>query len=308
MPYRLLDHEPPGPGLRRIAVEQLRIASVRLEECQPDPQEAVHDVRKRLKKVRAVLRLARSEIGEALYARENVRYRDLGRLLAPVRDSHTRLVAARGLLDGHRALRDHAAFRDVETLLQAERSEHAARFAGGEVRRRALSALREAEGRPSEWPLDDPSFESLRPGLLRIYRQGRARMEAACAEPSPDRFHDWRKRAKYLGYQLRILEPAWPAVLKSTTEALRDMTALLGEAHDLSELETAVQGLEAPFSNGPQRELLSDLVAGRCAALHAGARTLGDRVYAEEPEAFVERIASYWSAWRGHEASPGAQA
>ncbi|MGH7544446.1 MAG: CHAD domain-containing protein [Gemmatimonadota bacterium] len=308
MPYRLLDHEPPGPGFRRIAAEQVHAARIRLEGCLPEPQAAVHDVRKRLKKVRALLRLARSEIGEALYAGENARYRDLGRLLAPVRDSHTRLEAARGLLERHGSLRDHAAFQAFETRLRADRSERVGRFAGSEVCRQARSALREAEGRPSEWPLDGPSFESLRPGLLRIYRQGQERMEAACAEPSPDRFHDWRKRAKYLGYQLRILEPAWPAVLKTTTEALHDMTALLGEAHDLSELEAAMYGLGAPLSSGPLGELLADLVAGRCTALHARARTLGERVYAEEPEAFAERIASYWSAWRRHGAPSGASA
>jgi hypothetical protein len=55
-------------------------------------------------------------------------------------------------------------------------------------------------------------------------------------------------------------------------------------------------------------ELLANLVAGRCADLHARARTLGERVYVEEPEAFVERIALYWSAWRHHEASSGASA
>ncbi|MGH7588508.1 MAG: CHAD domain-containing protein [Gemmatimonadota bacterium] len=306
MPYRLLDHEPPGPGLRRIAVEQIRAATLRLEECQPDPQEAIHDVRKRLKKVRAILRLARHEIGEVLYAGENARYRDLGRLLAPLRDSHTRLEAVRGLREHHRALLARDSFQGVENLLRVDRSRRAAGFTDGEIRRQALSALREVERGPAAWPLDGCSFDALRPGLLRVYRQGRTRMKAACARPSPDRYHDWRKRAKYLGYQLRILEPAWPAVLTTTKKELHDMTALLGEAHDLSELEVAVRALEAPFSNGPQVELLSDLVAGRCAVLHDRARTLGERVYAEEPEAFVDRIALYWSTWRRHEASSGA--
>ncbi len=303
-----MDHEPPGSGLRRIAVEQIRAATVRLERCQPDPQEAVHDVRKRLKKVRAILRLARGEIGEALYARENARYRDLGRLLAPFRDSHTRLEAVRGLREHHGALLAHDAFQGMETLLRADRSRRAAGFADGEIRRQALSGLREAESGPAEWPLDGRSFDTLRPGLLRIYRQGRGRMKAACARPSPDRYHDWRKRAKYLGYQVRILEPAWPAVFSATKKALHEMTSLLGEAHDLSELEVAVRGFEAPFSNGPELELLADLVAGRCAVLHARARTLGERVYAEEPEAFVDRISSYWFTWRRHGASSGASA
>lgn len=307
MPYRLLYHEPPGPGLRRIAGEQIRAAIVRLEESQSDPQEAVHDVRKRLKKVRAILRLARGEIGGALYAGENARYRDLGRLLAPLRDSHTRLEAVRSLQEHHRTLLADD-FQGVETLLRADRSRRVAGFADGGIRRQALSALREAEDGPATWPLGGRSFDTLRPGLFRVYRQGRTRMKAALASPSPDRYHDWRKRAKYLGYQLRILEPACPAVLGRTRKTLHDMTALLGEAHDLSELEVAVRGFEAPFSNGPQVELLAELVAGRCAVLHPRARTLGERVYAEEPQAFVDRIASYWSTWRRHEASSGASA
>ncbi|HET6341002.1 MAG TPA: CHAD domain-containing protein [Gemmatimonadota bacterium] len=308
MPYRLLDHEPPGPGLRRIAVEQIHAATIRLQKCPPDPQEAIHEVRKRLKKVRAILRLARGQLGEVLYAGENARHRDLGRLLAPLRDSHTRLEALRGLREQHPALLAHDAFQGMEELLLADRSRLAAGFSDGEIRRRALSALRGVDDGPAKWPVDGCSFDALRPGLLRVYRQGRTRMKAAYARPSPDRFHDWRKRAKYLGYQLRILEPAWPADLGTTKKTLHDLTTLLGEAHDLSELAVAVRGFEAPFSNGAQMELLSTLVAGRCADLHARARTLGERVYVEEPEAFVERIALYWSAWRHHGASSGASA
>ena len=134
------------------------------------------------------------------------------------------------------------------------------------------------------------------------------RMKAAYARPSPDRFHDWRKRAKYLGYQLRILEPAWPADLGTTKKLLHDLSTLLGEAHDLSELEVVVREFEALPCKGARVELLTDLIAGRCADLHARARTLGELVYVEEPQAFVERFAPNWSAWGRWEASSGASA
>ena len=308
MPYRLLDHEPPGPGLRRIAIEQIRAATLRLDECQPDPQEAIHEVRKRLKKVRAILRLARGQLGEVLYAGENARHRDLGRLLAPLRDSHTRLEALRGLREHHPALIAHDAFHGMEKLLLADRSRLTAGFADGEIRRRALSALRGVEGAPAKWPVDGCSFDAIRPGLLRVYRQGRMRMKAAYARPSPDRFHDWRKRAKYLGYQLRILEPAWPADLGTTKKMLHDLTTLLGEAHDLSELEVVVREFEVLPSKRAWVEPLIGLIAGGCADLHARARSLGELVYVEEPEAFLERFAPNWSAWERWEASSGASA
>lgn len=308
MQYRLAKDEPLGRGLRRIAGEQLDAAVADLETCRPDPQEAVHDARKRLKKVRAVLRLARGEVDQAFYTLENARFRDVGRALAPFRDAHARHAGFRGLVTRHRDLLAHDAFRDVESILRADRRARVAAFPTSEERSAALATLRDAADRPETWPIEATAFDALRPGLERIYSQGARRMRAAFEEPSPERFHDWRKSVKYLWYQMRILQAAWPDLLKPATDALHDLSDVLGEAHDLSEVARAVHGFDAPFANGAAGELLAELVSGRCAALHARARPLGERLYAEEPQAFVDRLESYWRAWRREElgtSSPG---
>ena len=49
--------------------------------------EAVHEARKSLKKVRAVLRLVRPVVGEKGYRRENTCFRDAGRPLSVARDA-----------------------------------------------------------------------------------------------------------------------------------------------------------------------------------------------------------------------------
>lgn len=298
MAYQLEKDEFLGPGLRRVASEEVASAVADLEACRPDPQEAVHDTRKRLKKVRAVLRLVRDEVGEGFYERENERYRDIGRMLAPYRDAHVRFAGLRGLVDRHRDLLAHDAFHDVETVLRAQHRARSTDFFDSEERHKALTALRQEESRPDAWPLEGAGFGAIRPGLDRIYRQGAKRMKAAYTEPVPERFHDWRKRVKYLWYHLRILQPAWPVVLKPTTKALHDLSDLLGEAHDLAELAAVVRGFDPPFSNGPAGELLTELIAGRCATLHARARPLGERLYAEDSRAFVDRVETYWRAWR----------
>src|SRR5439155_20965549 len=53
----------------------------------PADDETIHDVRKRFKKVRAVLRLVRAEMGERTYCRENACFRDAGRPLTEIRDA-----------------------------------------------------------------------------------------------------------------------------------------------------------------------------------------------------------------------------
>lgn len=290
MPYRLARGEPPGPGLRRIAGEQLAAATAALESCRPDPQEAVHEARKRLKKVRAILRLGRGRLEPSFYEAQNARLRDIGRTLAPFRDAYVRHTGLLGLVDRYRDLLAHDAFRDVEVMLRRDSQELLSEFARSEERRAAVAALREEASGPEEWPLEGTTFDALRPGLERIYRQGARRMRMAFEDGSPDRFHDWRKSVKYLWYHMRILQGAWLDMLKPTTGALHDLSDVLGETHDLFELVCAVRALEPGFANGPSGELLAELVAERSAVLLARARPLGERLYAEESQAIVDRV------------------
>src|SRR5262245_38259437 len=89
MSYRLKSGEELAPGFKRIAREQMDDALAHLTGHRPgeDLDEAVHESRKCFKKVRGLLRLLRQEIGETVYQRENVCFRDAGRLLADMRDS-----------------------------------------------------------------------------------------------------------------------------------------------------------------------------------------------------------------------------
>src|ERR1700736_4154262 len=49
--------------------------------------DAVHELRKDLKRLRALLRLLRGSVGEATYDRANQILRDMGRPLTPIRDA-----------------------------------------------------------------------------------------------------------------------------------------------------------------------------------------------------------------------------
>src|SRR6266852_835892 len=60
-----------------------------------DPR--IHDIRKRLKHCRALLRLLRKSLGKDAYRRENARLRDAARPLMPVRDAAVLVQALDGL-------------------------------------------------------------------------------------------------------------------------------------------------------------------------------------------------------------------
>src|SRR6188768_3143106 len=97
MPFCLLEGESVPDGIRRIAREQIGAAIDEISgRALPEP-EKIHQLRKRCKKLRAVLRLVRPGLNE-LYASENAFFRDAARLLSPLRDTQSVLDAYDGLM------------------------------------------------------------------------------------------------------------------------------------------------------------------------------------------------------------------
>ncbi len=99
MPFALQPPEPLVMGIRRLLSDQLTSAIRHLATQQPhpadtpDPVEAVHETRKCMKRVRTLVRLLRRTLGTREAAELNARLRQLGHLLAPIRDAHMLLEA-----------------------------------------------------------------------------------------------------------------------------------------------------------------------------------------------------------------------
>src|SRR5215467_10608697 len=87
MTYRFKLQEPIGQAVRRVGLEQIEIATAKLAGTD-DVATAIHDARRCLKRLRALLRLVEPGLAEGLYRREAARLAGIGRLLAGARDLH----------------------------------------------------------------------------------------------------------------------------------------------------------------------------------------------------------------------------
>ena len=96
MAYRLGGDETIIDGLVRIALEQIDRSLEELADPQWPRCEAVHEVRKRCKKIRGLLRLARTAWPD-VYRAENAWFRDASRGLASVRQADATLLALESL-------------------------------------------------------------------------------------------------------------------------------------------------------------------------------------------------------------------
>lgn len=294
--YRLKTKESPSKGVRRIALGRTEKALERLEGVEADELAgAIHSARKDLKKLRGLLRLIRTELGKKAFKAENRRYRDAGRLLSGSRDAEVKLETLLALRHRFDDLPAGTAERWAGTL-ETERDALAAAIRDDDQARitRASEAIAGGRNVISQWSLRPDSWALVEPGLSRGYRDGREALKRVEGDGSAENVHRWRKRAKDLWYQLRIVEEAWPELLGTTVDQVHALTELLGDHHDLAVLAEDLTsrpdlGDRAPFEAAIER---------RQGQLLDTALALGARLYAEKPEAFRRRIKRYWRAWR----------
>jgi CHAD domain-containing protein len=294
--YRLGGGEFVPDGMRRIARGQLD-AGIEELEGQPNRNldEAVHETRKRLKRLRASLRLERFALGAETYQRENATFRDLGKHLSAPRDAMVLIETLDSLCE---RFADELP-PDQTGPLRHRLEQHHKRAVAKLRRDRATldcvrSQLEEARVRSASWKYDTDGFEALRPGLQRIYRRGRRSMRAAADEPIDEHLHQWRKRAKDLWHALQILRQADPKRMKARARRAHRLSDLLGDDHDLAVLREHVATTAFPAEQEATRTALLSLIDRRRARLQREALKLGARVYGRRPKSFARSVERRW--------------
>ncbi|MEZ4434047.1 MAG: CHAD domain-containing protein [bacterium] len=282
--------EPAAGAIRRLARAHLDDAIAAAGD--EDRDAAVHDVRKALKKTRAILRLARGALGEAVYQRENVACRDVARRVAEARDAKARIETLDRVRETFEGPLDDKPFPAVRAAFEAAHGAALAALDEGEVLAGVADALRVVRARVDEWPIEGEGFAVVSAGFCKVYRRGFAGRRAVEERPRAKVFHEWRKRAKYLRYQLDALASLWPPVFEVWEAELHALTDLLGEAHDLVVLDEALDALDAVAL--AERLALRGLADARRRRLEGEARALGAKLYADRPAVVVARVGRFW--------------
>jgi CHAD domain-containing protein len=257
-----------------------------------DTAELVHETRKAIKRMRALARLLRHELGEEEFGCVNASLRNAGARLARARDADVRLETLTGLTERHPKALALEGIAKLSRQLEREREQTGRPSEGVEVLA-VLGDIASMRDELARWSLVDHDFSALAPGLQRIYREGRhrhARVKHGHARDAQD-MHEWRKRVKSLYYALDMLGAKHA---KGARRARRDadrLGDLLGEEHDLWMLCAYVERHPDAFGGdyGAREELLARIERRR-ARLHKRALDLGARLYKRKPGAFTRRM------------------
>jgi len=280
MSYRIEKGESLASALGRIAAEE--VDSALRELRRGNRNTAIHNVRKSIKRLRALLRSLRVVFPEKLFRSEIQRLGKAGRKISPLRDVHVQLR----MLGRLRAANNPLGGKIRRDLLRREES-----FA------RKIPALRTAvrgmldDSRATipSWPLDNTTPFTLAAGLVRIYKQGRKAFKTASKNPSPGNLHEWRKKAKALGYGAELIECLVPRKFAKRMVKCQELGDALGDDHDLF---MVLRALAAAHKSQPARDYakLAERISSQRAKLQKKAFRLGKAVYSEKARAFVKRL------------------
>ena len=186
MSYRFAAGQEPAQEIKRVVCEQIDQAIQELTDDHMDRHKGVHQARKRFKKIRALLRLARHELGE-VYQNENQIFRDLGRQLSQARDAEAMIETFDSLCDTYKDQLRSTDFQAVRNTLEQRRQTIADEQVNLDKQiETAVHALQEAKPRVRSWPLHVEKYQDLLSGLRQTYRYGRKARLQAYRKPHPN--------------------------------------------------------------------------------------------------------------------------
>ena len=278
--------------VRRLADKQLTLAIASLQGIgAPKGDQGIQEARRRVKKIRALVRLVQSSLGRASRS-ANKRLRCVNRLLAPVADGAS-VVETLARFDARHA---HALPRRLIASIRKElvqRRLHIDRQARLNPVLQASIGLLEAERqRVRRWRPETGGFRAVRRGLKTTVRQAKRAMGLSLEHPTTEHYHYWRRRVKDHWLQVRLLEARCGNGLVGDERALEALDGCLGELHNWMLLEATLTTDTLLPRQDTARTLR--LLRRDQTALRRRAQQLGARVYRETPQQFVTRAKRAW--------------
>lgn len=250
---------------------------------------AVHDLRKGLKRWRALLRLLQPFLGDEV-RRLREEARELARKLAGARDAQSAIEALDDLAEGEGELSART-IASIRGRLDAIRLSAEAATINADVRADLAAALDAAALTLATWNLEELTFADLAHELSRTYRRLRKDSPKDWSKAEPETLHDLRAVVVAHRYQMELVEPLWPKFGELWVAEAQRLRDRLGAFQDLSVLKgfTVPHGALARW-----RSRLTPLILARQQKHAKAAQRGATPLLAERPKAFRRRLEALW--------------
>jgi CHAD domain-containing protein len=278
-----------GEALRAVARNVLSEARAVLDDKDATDAVAVHDLRKAMKRWRALLRLVEPFLGDGAQGLR-AQARDLARELSGARDAQSAIDALDDLADSDGTLSPRT-MASIRGRLDAIRLAAEALSINQADRERLRTALDAAGVSVAAWDLEELTFADLARELAKTYERLREDAPKDWSRAEPDTLHELRTVVVAHRYQMELVEPLWPKFGRLWVAEAQRLRDRLGVFQDLSVLK----GFTVPHGTlAPWRSRLTPPILVRQEKHAKAAQRIANHLLAEKPKAFRRRLEALW--------------
>ena len=135
---------------------------------------------------------------------------------------------------------------------------------------------------------------TIKKGVFHVYQKCVESIERSQNKLTNHTLHTLRTQIKYLMYQMQLCEETWPSYFKTYCSSLKEVSDLLGHDDQLVTLQKLIKQTPEDILNKSSKKTLNQSLKNERNQLHSDIWPLMARLFAEEPDAFIKRINSYW--------------
>ncbi len=242
--------------------------------------EAVHETRKSLKKIRGWLKAVWSLPNARSF---NRRLSTAGKEISTLRDSSSALEALEKIRLKYDPYLKPSTLDPLNEYL-LNKKDTVAKTAEKRLHRTEARLL-EFQKSYEPFYINDPA--DLLKGISRTYSAARSALLAIEEKIESEHLHEWRKRSKDLQYQC-LLFPEKIVFMQSLNAEIALITTILGNDQDLYLLDNALRNIPLDTL---QVELLEGILTREHAQCHSEALTMGHKIFRDSKNIFIKTIA-----------------
>nr|WP_319400137.1 CHAD domain-containing protein [uncultured Carboxylicivirga sp.] len=293
--YRfIIDNEEEfGDGVVRVVIEQLNY--IKQQARIPSSIDtSVHEIRKSYKRLRALLRLIRYDIGEELFLVENAKYKKSGAALSRLRDLHVIISYLANCFEAQELIISEESFIRFIGYLNEQKESVMKRLTDEAVMDLLIKQCKEQIKVIGDIPVQDLGPQTIHNGVIHAYKKCLDKMEAAQLQLDDATLHQLRKKVKYLSNQMLLMQAVWPEYFINYSSSLSAASESLGNDHDLAEAISIIEETPYEILSGDEKQSLIKSIDNERKHITRDLWPLLGKIFAESSEAFAKRVKSYW--------------
>ncbi|MFN8207589.1 MAG: CHAD domain-containing protein [Bacteroidales bacterium] len=285
---QLKPEEPLGIGIRRLLTDELYKVSCFTDQPVEGLHTSIHEIRRILKRVRAVIWLMEPDIGSYNCQRESAVYRDIGRRISGLRSLYVNQMTLQKLsAEFPKKLVEGPLKRTGQLLEEKYKTELKKALEEQNLIHYLKQDIDQALAGTEEMQVLHDDLSIPEHALRMAFKTGRKRWRKVARKANSINIHELRKEVKNLQFQLQLLELYDPKGIHRRIEPLHRLAQLAGLEHDHYELAVFIRKYL------PQEELKKELLFRmnrKMVAIRKQILPLARKVYGMKSKKFIAGI------------------